>query len=440
MTRKLTAAEIDGILDFIKPQAHIPMDTALSIASNMRNRLSSQLEKQLVYPEIIPVLKAEIEKQHRNSLIQAGESVGVSCAQSIGEKQTQTTLNTFHRAGQSEKTMTAGVPRFKELLDVTKNPKIVNHTIYFKDHVSSIQEAREAVGHSIVGLTLKDIAETVNICLDKEDEGWYDAHRILYGGGFSSYDHCISFTLNMKKLFGFKLSLQQIAQHIESEYGDLYCVFSPPGVGRLDVFVDTSNISLPEDRVLFVDRENAVPVYLEECVQAALEKMYICGIPGVSEVFYIKQEQEWIVETNGFNSKTISKQYSSFKRLLALPNFDYTRMISNNVWDIYETLDIEAARQFLIEEFMAIMEGINDCHTMLLVDRMTHNGIPASITRYTLKKEESGPMGKASFEETMDNFLAAAAQGDIEPTDGVFCFYHLWETSTNRDGYGKSIS
>ena len=315
--------------------------------------------------------------------------------------------------------MTAGVPRFKELLDVTKNPKIVNHTIYFKDNVSSIQEAREIVGHSIVGLTLKDISEKVNIYLDKEDEGWYDAYRILYGDAFSDYDHCVSFTLNMKKLFEFKLTLHKISQYIESEYGDLYCVFSPPKEGRLDVFVDTSNIVLPEDRLLFIDHENKIPVYLEEVVQTALEKTYICGIPGITEVFYTKQDQEWIVETNGFNSKTISKQYSSFKKLLALPNFDYTRSISNNVWDIYETLDIEAARQFLIEQFMEIMEGINECHTMLLVDRMTHNGAPASITRYTLKKEECGPLHRTSFEETMDNFLNAAAQGDIEPTDGV---------------------
>ena len=73
----------------------------------------------------------------------------------------------------------------------------------------------------------------------------------------------------------------------------------------------------------------------------------------------------------------------------------------------------------LIEEFMSIMEGINTCHAMILVDRMTHNGTISSITRYTMKKEESGPMGKASFEETMDNFLNAAAEGDKEPTEGV---------------------
>lgn len=327
--------------------------------------------------------------------------------------------DTFHKAGQSEKTMTAGVPRFKELLDVTKNPKIVNHTIFFTDPVETVQEAREMVGHRIVGLTIGDVCESAVVSLNKEDESWYDAHRILYGDASTRYDHCVSFKIQMKRLFEFKLTLADIAEQIEAEYGDLYCIFSPPADGQLDVFVDTSNIVLPEERILFIDHDSSIPVYLEECVQSTLEKMYICGTPGISEVFYTKLDGEWIVETNGFNSKNISKQYSSFKKLLAQPNVDYTRTISNNVWDIYETLDIEAARQFLIEEFMAIMEGINECHTMLLVERMTHSGTPSSITRYTLKKEECGPMGKASFEETMDNFLNAAAQGDVESTDGV---------------------
>jgi DNA-directed RNA polymerase beta' subunit len=65
------------------------------------------------------------------------------------------------------------------------------------------------------------------------------------------------------------------------------------------------------------------------------------------------------------------------------------------------------------------MDGINFCHTYLLVDRMTYSGNISSITRYTMKKDESGPFGRASFEETMDNFLNAAAQGEIEPTEGV---------------------
>ena len=59
-------------------------------------------------------------------------------------------------------------------------------------------------------------------------------------------------------------------------------------------------------------------------------------------------------------------------------------------------------------------------YTMLLVDRMTHAGTISSITRYTLKADESYPMGKASFEETMDTFFDAKdRQGQCEPTKGV---------------------
>jgi DNA-directed RNA polymerase II subunit RPB1 len=266
---------------------------------------------------------------------------------------------------------------------------------------------------------MKDVSTDISVQLDKESEPWYESYKILFSDEFSNHKHCVSFKMDMKKLFEYKLSMAQIADYIHNEYSDLYCVFSPPHVGQLDIFVDTDNIQLPEDRLLFINRDNAVMIYMEEVVQVSLENKYICGIPGITEIFYLKENLEWLVETNGFNSKNISNQYSSFKKLLSHPDVDYTRTISNNVWDIYEVFDIEAARQFLIEEFMGIMEGINECHAMLLVDRMTHGGTIASITRYTLKKEESGPMGKASFEETMDNFLNAAAQGDTEPTTGV---------------------
>ena len=49
-----------------------------------------------------------------------------------------------------------------------------------------------------------------------------------------------------------------------------------------------------------------------------------------------------------------------------------TRLQSNNVWDIYENLGIEAAREYLIEEFINIMEGINSCHVKLLVEKMNN--------------------------------------------------------------------
>ena len=104
---------------------------------------------------------------------------------------------------------------------------------------------------------------------------------------------------------------------------------------------------------------------------------------------------------------------------MGLPFVDDTKTMSNNVWDIYDTLGVEAACQFLVEEFMQLCSGINKCHIQLLADKMTHGGAIASISRYSMRNEDCGPMGKAPFEETMDNFLRAGAYGQKESTNGV---------------------
>lgn len=95
MQRYLTDDEIENILDFIKPNRSLPPETALSIINNNRNRLIRQLKNQMVYPSIIPELKKQLCANYIKSQIDPGESVGILSAQAIGEKQTQSTLNTL---------------------------------------------------------------------------------------------------------------------------------------------------------------------------------------------------------------------------------------------------------------------------------------------------------------------------------------------------------
>lgn len=409
MSRTLSEKEIENILDFIKPSRSIPIETALSIVKLNKEKFIKQLRKIKVYPELIPELKKEVEKNYRESLIQPGESVGIIAAQSIGERQTQSTLNTFHKAGQSEKAVTVGVPRFQELLSATKAPKIVNCKIFFKEGNDTIQDLRKTINHNLVSLTLKDLANNIKVCKNKEDEDWYDVFKILYNDKFTKYKHCISVELNSKILFKYRITAAYISNVIESNYDDIFCVFSPLNNERLDIFVDVSNITFDQERLLFIGQDNYEEIYIEECVQPILEKLIICGIPGISSIYYTKNKDKWYVETDG----------SNFKKLLGNPIVEMETLESNNVWDIYETLGIEAAREFLTSEFMSIMEGINECHVKLLVEKMTFLGTVSSISRYTLKKDKSGPMSKASFEESVDNYLKSAFAGDVERTKGV---------------------
>ena len=210
--------------------------------------------------------------------------------------------------------------------------------------------------------------------------------------------------------------MNRFVKRLAIKFDNIACVFSPDPFHQIDIFVEDKSSELPSELDM-LSADESLMLYLTDVISPSLLSTQICGIEGISETFFLKDEDtdEWFCETNA----NISKNNNTFSELLSLDNVDFTRTISNNAWDIYEVLDIEATRQFLIDEFKSIMDDINECHISILVDRMTYSGTVSSITRYTLKHEDSGPFGKASFEETMDHFMNAAVQCDIEPTNGV---------------------
>jgi DNA-directed RNA polymerase beta' subunit len=410
--RELTNEEIDDMVDFIKLNPMIPHETSQSINKITKDTIRNQLRGQLVYPEIIPDLKKEIQKHYYDSQIQVGESVGILAAQSIGERNTQSTLNTFHKCGQAEKQVTQGVPRFQELLNATKAPRNVNCKIYFTEKQKTIQDLRQHVNHQIACLTLEDICESIKIHMNKEDESWYDLYKVMNPEStFDEHSHCITLKVKKSILYKYRILLSDIVEKIEMEYCDLHCVASPYSEGQVDVFVDMSKIKFSDKQLLFITEENKEDMYMEECVLPMLGKQVMFGIPGIQNIYFLleKETDEWMLETDG----------SNFRALLGHPLVDMSRLHSNNVWDIYDNLGIEASRLFLINEFESIMEGINVCHIKLLVEKMTFTGTISSISRYTLRKDESGPLSKASFEESVDHMVKSAFAGDVEKTRGV---------------------
>lgn len=77
-------------------------------------------------------LLGEVETRFCTAIVQPGEMVGALAAQSLGEPATQMTLNTFHYAGVSAKNVTLGVPRLKEIINVSKKPKTPSLTVFLK--------------------------------------------------------------------------------------------------------------------------------------------------------------------------------------------------------------------------------------------------------------------------------------------------------------------
>jgi DNA-directed RNA polymerase beta' subunit len=140
-----------------------------------------------------------------------------------------------------------------------------------------------------------------------------------------------------------------------------------------------------------------------------LNSIQLCGIPGIKRYHLQYDDNEWYVITEGTN----------LKKLLIHPLVDPRRVYSNDLWEIYNVLGIIGFRRFLLAEFKKVIGGVNSEHALLLTDKMTSKGKPLSITRYTMRSNDVGPISKATFEESIDILINAAIHTEKEKMQGI---------------------
>lgn len=409
--RYMTDDEIEYVLGEIRQSSCIPYMTARSIIETVKNPMRDELRKLQIFPKMIPELRKEVGENYQRSLIQSGDNIGVTAAQSFGQFYTQSTLNTFHTAGLAVKAVVTGVVRFEEILNASLKPKGVSCIIKFTKNNKSIDDIRKMVKGSIVYFNVKKIASSISYQtpMDFKPPSWYESFEMLHNNRFRNFSHCIVIKLNKKLLYEYFIQPSEIASCIESAYSDLACVFSPVHIGEIHIYVDTSSLNMPEEVLHYVTRENMFEVYMEDVVIPNIEKVYITGISDVGNAFFIQGKDDWHLETEG----------GDFGELLAHKDIDMPNTMTNNIWDIYNTLGVEAARQYIFEELVAIMPSISPHHSKFLVDYMTKTGTITSISRYTMRSEGSGALSKASFEETLDNLMNAGLFGETENPNSV---------------------
>jgi DNA-directed RNA polymerase II subunit RPB1 len=396
MKRQLTSKEIEYILSDIKPIKNTDIYT--NIHRIHIDRIKNQLVSCSIYPEMIDEVKKKLTSHYYKTQVSAGEAVGILTAQSIGERQTQLTLNTFQSTGITTNTVVTGVPRFTELLNVTKNPKNVITNIFFKEKHFTIDDLRKTIDSSLVHITLKQMI--IGYELRTDTKPWYTVFTLLHGKKLM-YHKCVRFTCDTDIMFKHSIELNHVASIIENAYDDLQCFYSTDNEGVLDVWFDNSDIE-----------QSQVYIYLEQVIIPRLGELSIKGVPGITSIAHIKNKDVWVVEALGFNLKT----------LLSMKMIDGINTVSNNMWEVYNVLGTEATRQFLIEEIYNIVtvdSYINLRHVELLVDVMLYTGNISPISRYGVHRNQSGTLTKCSFEESLDQFLKAGVYAEDENIKGV---------------------
>jgi DNA-directed RNA polymerase II subunit RPB1 len=379
-------------------------------------------------------LAEQIVVKHLRSWAVPGEMAGIIAAQSIGETTTQMTLNTFHLAGVAAKSgMTRGVPRLKELLTATQNPKATSLTIFLRPDLRKSKEDARRLAQELEFTTLKDLVTVSRIYYDPRDSASLIADDSEWLSFFAAFEAdeaaeepdspwILRLELDREKMFNKNITMEDINYVLRGVQSDLSVTYTDHNASRM-IFRIRMNHSADANALNDLGAIKALQNKL-------LTQTLIRGVPGLRAVSFRKMTNE-VYEKNPDNDNKYepAEQFvldtfgTNFVDVMIHPDVDGTRLISNHIHDIYENLGIEAARQILFREIFTLFEQaapVNYRHVAILCDALTNRGRLMSANRIGVnKKAKIGPLAKASFEQTQDIVLRAALFGDVDPVTGV---------------------
>ncbi|RYR37877.1 hypothetical protein Ahy_A09g042792 [Arachis hypogaea] len=403
----------------------------------LRSTLSSKrvLQEYKLSREAFEWLVGEIESRFQQSLVTAGEMIGCVAAQSIGEPATQMTLNTFHYAGVSAKNVTLGVPRLTEIINVAKRIKTPSLSVYLKPEVSRTSEEAKRVQCDLELTTLRRVTQATEVWYDpdplytviEEDVDFVKLYNEMPDEEVAlerMSPWLLRIELNREMMVDKKLSMADIAEEIKHVFDDdLKCIFNDDNAEKLILRIRIMNDEAHRGEI---QDDSADDVFLKRIESSMLTEMTLRGIPGISKVFMksidvpkfddnegFQTHKEWMLETDGVN----------LLAAMCHEQVDATRSISNHLIEIIEVLGIEAVRRALLNELRAVIsfDGsyVNYRHLAILCDTMTYRGHLMSITRHGINQNDTGPMMRCSFEQTVDILLDAAAYAEADHLRGV---------------------
>ena len=414
-------------------------NATLLFQCQVRQKLASKrvIEEYHLNREAFEWILGEVESQFIQSVAAPGEMVGTLAAQSIGEPATQMTLNTFHYAGVSSKNVTLGVPRLKEILNVARNIKTPSLTIYLAPHVAQNIELAKEVQSAVEHTTLRTVTKATEIYYDpdprdtiiEEDRDFVEAFFAIPDDEVENNiprqsPWLLRLELDRAKMLDKKLTMADVAGKIADTFStDMFTIWSEDNADKLIIRcrIIRDEKQMQEDESIAEE-----DVFLRNLESHMLDSISLRGISGITRVFmmegrrtYEKEDgsygtrNEWQLETDGIN----------LAEVLTVKDVDPVRTYSNSFVEVLQVLGIEATRAALLKELRAVIEfdgsKVNYRHMALLADVMTSRGHLMAITRHGINRADTGALMRASFEETVEILMEAAAAGELDDCRGV---------------------
>jgi DNA-directed RNA polymerase beta' subunit len=351
--------------------------------------------------------------------------------------------DTFHSTGISAKNVTLGFPRARELFNATKSQSNPSCTIYFlkdNDSPEKLHKYTDKLPEAIIDELLMKNGYTVFEPENYVYTTWQNVWCKLNNREpeLSEDEWVLRLNFNIEKLYEHNITIKEISKKLETNYSDIYCIPSPLNLGIIDIVVNCAEINLSTSRTNefsdITDTISARSFYMNNIVSPKIRGLQCCGITGITKIYYryadvdetfggfplkahisnrLKSKKEWIAETDGTN----------LSEILCQNGVDQFRTMSNDMWEIYSILGIEAARRYLFLEFMNIAKNggisINPVHFEILVSKMTYTGAIRAITRFGVETLQYGPIARATFEEVMSQLVTSSVFSETDQLNGI---------------------
>ena len=150
-------------------------------------------------------------------------------------------------------------------------------------------------------------------------------------------------------------------------------------------------------------------------LEEKIRDLRLKGIPNVerANVQLDDKTGEYYLSTIGSNLSRVSE----------IETIDRSRTYTNNIIEIYEYLGIEAAKQAIINELQATLDGarleVDVRHLLLVSDVMTSEGEVRAIGRHGVSGTKHSILARAAFEVTVNHLLKAGIIGERDQLTGV---------------------
>jgi DNA-directed RNA polymerase beta' subunit len=438
--RNLSNEEINNILNFIKSSSLLPHEISQNLCEEQTNKYKIQLSQKQIYPSKIPKLKEILFNDYNKSLITPGKAVGALASTSIGERNVQGTLSSFHLGGQSKVELTTGIPRTEEILNCTRDIRTPSCEIYYDWPIDKLKNlnliylhGKRTLEHHIVDDWLLDYDFVQNRELTDDEEKYYNLHKILVSSAYSECSWSIRLYFDTNILYLYRKTLTEIAEVINMNFIDLEAVPFPDNLGIIDIWVHTEDLptidemfksiktkkkEYDEDEQFWIINDlNKEFYFVRDVVLPSIIWMPFQGIQNISKVFPEQHKNgQWFLRTSGSNLKQVIILPDVVS--CPVPQWGNLCTTTNHLFDIYETFGIEATRVLLISEMIKLI-SVDKKHTELLIDAMSYTGKPQPANRYGIDRRQVGVFAKSAFETAFDQFLKASLNGEREDMTGI---------------------